>query len=147
MLYTYDPSVHDYSEDKPEFVCIGHDHYVYGNKKEIEEYKAIREKNVPVKPITIRQPGEEIPEATDEAEEQAIAQEMEMVHPSHDTGSPWYMVLAFLLPILGILAAVLFKHFRHTRNYKMCRKGAIAGFIAVGIILAVFLLLFLRVVI
>ena len=70
-----------------------------------------------------------------------------MVHPSHDTGSPWYMVLSFLLPILGILAAVLFKHFRHTRNYKMCRKGAIAGFIAVGIILAVFLLLFLRVVI
>ncbi len=147
VLYTYDPSVHDYSEDKPEFVCIGHDHYVYGNKKEIEEYKAIREKNVPVKPITIRQPGEEIPEETDEAEEQAIAQEMEMVHPSHDTGSPWYMVLSFLLPILGILAAVLFKHFRHTRNYKMCRKGAIAGFIVVGIILAVFLLLFLRVVI
>ena len=31
VLYTYDPSIHDYSEDKPEFVCIGHDHYVYGN--------------------------------------------------------------------------------------------------------------------
>ena len=42
VLFTYDPSVHDYSVDKPEMVCIGHDHYVYGNKKEIEEYKAVR---------------------------------------------------------------------------------------------------------
>ena len=53
VLYTYDPSIHDYSEDKPEFVCIGHDHYVYGNKKEIEEYKAIREKGEPMKTIRI----------------------------------------------------------------------------------------------
>ena len=52
-LYTYDPSVHDYSTDKPEMVCIGHDHYVYGSKKEIEEYRKIREKNEPVKSITI----------------------------------------------------------------------------------------------
>ncbi|MBR2263180.1 MAG: ATP-binding cassette domain-containing protein, partial [Firmicutes bacterium] len=44
ILYTYDPSIHDYSEDKPELVDIGHDHYVYGNKKEIEEYKALRDK-------------------------------------------------------------------------------------------------------
>lgn len=44
ILYTYDPSIHDYETDKPEFVCIGHDHWVYGNKKEIEEYKAIRER-------------------------------------------------------------------------------------------------------
>ncbi len=44
VLFTYDPSVHDYSTDKPELTSIGHDHYVFGNKKEIEEYKAIREK-------------------------------------------------------------------------------------------------------
>lgn len=53
VLFTYDPSIHDYSTDKPELVCIGHDHWVFGNKKEIEEYKATREKNVPLKTITI----------------------------------------------------------------------------------------------
>ena len=37
----------DYSQDKPEFVCIGYDHYIYGNKKEIEEYKAIRQRGIP----------------------------------------------------------------------------------------------------
>ena len=52
-LYIYDPSMHDYSEDQPELVDIGNNHFVYGNKKEIEEYKAIREKNVPLKTITI----------------------------------------------------------------------------------------------
>ena len=60
VLYTYDPSIHDYSEDKPEFVNIGHDHYVYGNKKEIEEYKKLREKDEPLQPITIRKPGEKL---------------------------------------------------------------------------------------
>ena len=50
ILFTYDPSIHDYSEDKPELVDIGHNHLVFGNKKEIEEYKAVREKNVPLKP-------------------------------------------------------------------------------------------------
>ena len=50
VLYTYDPSIHDYSTDQPELVDIGHNHFVYGNKKEIEEYKAVREKGVPLKP-------------------------------------------------------------------------------------------------
>ena len=58
VLYTYDPSIHDYSVDKPEFVDIGHNHFVYGNKKEIEEYKALREKGEPLQPITIRKPGD-----------------------------------------------------------------------------------------
>ena len=34
-LYTYDPSIHDYSMDKPELVDIGNNHLVYGNKAEI----------------------------------------------------------------------------------------------------------------
>ena len=42
-LFVYDPTVHDYSEDKPELVDIGHGHFVFGNKKEIAEYKKIRE--------------------------------------------------------------------------------------------------------
>ena len=36
VLFTYDPSIHDYSEEEPELVCIGHDHYVYGSKKETQ---------------------------------------------------------------------------------------------------------------
>ena len=42
VLFTYDPSIHDYSTDKPELVCIGHDHWVFGNKKEIEEYRCTK---------------------------------------------------------------------------------------------------------
>ena len=31
VLFTYDPSIHDYSTDKPELVFIGHDHWVFVN--------------------------------------------------------------------------------------------------------------------
>ena len=34
-----------------------------------------------------------------------------------------------------------FKKFRHTRNYKQCRKGAVAGFVVLGVIVLLFLLL------
>lgn len=70
-----------------------------------------------------------------------------LVQPPHDTGSIWYVVLSFLLPILGLVGMLLFKKFRHIRNYKQCRKGTIAGFVMLGIILAVFLVLFAFVVI
>lgn len=38
-LLVYDPSVHDYSVDPPVWEEILEDHYVYGNKKEIEQYR------------------------------------------------------------------------------------------------------------
>ena len=50
-------------------------------------------------------------------------------------------VVAVFLPILGLVAALLFSKFHHTRNYKACRKGAIIGFICLGVLLAIFLLL------
>ena len=146
VLYTYDPSIHDYSQDKPEFVCIGYDHYIYGNKKEIEEYKAIRQRGIPAKPITIRDENTPEDTHTQEAEADSAAVEDFLVHPTHDTGSIWYVIISFLLPILGLIAALLFKKFKHTRNYKQCRKGAIAGFVLIGAILAIFLLLLWRVV-
>jgi len=130
VLFTYDPSIHDYSTDKPELVCIGHDHWVFGNKKEIEEYKATREKNVPLKTITILDKDAPRPDAHDEIQ----------LPPLHDTGSAWYALLSFLLPVIGIIAAMIFKKHRHYRNYKMCKKGAIAGFIVLAVILALFLL-------
>jgi len=38
-LLVYDPSVHDYSTDKPSWVEITPGHYVYGNKKELDGYR------------------------------------------------------------------------------------------------------------
>lgn len=127
-------------------MCIGYDHYIYGNKKEIEEYKAIRERGVPIKPITIRDPNAPEVHHTQETAADTAAEEEFLIHPTHDTGSIWYMVLSFFLPILGLIAMFLFKKFHHTRNYKQCRKGTIAGFVLIGVILAVFLLLLWRVV-
>ena len=134
VLYTYDPSIHDYSVDKPEFVCIGHNHWVYGNRKEIEEYKAIREKNVPIQVITIKNPNET---GYEEKQEEVIRDEI-LQAPIHDTGSVWYTVLSFFLPILGIIAALLFKHKMYYRNYKACKKGALSAFAVLAVILAVF---------
>jgi len=135
VLYTYDPSIHDYSVDKPEFVCIGHNHWVYGNKKEIEEYKAIREKNVPIQIIKIKNPNEA---DNEEKQEEAAIRDEILQAPIHDTGSVWYTVLSFFMPILGIIAALLFKHKMYYRNYKACKKGALSAFAVLGVILAVF---------
>ncbi len=145
VQFVYDPSVHDYSVDKPEFVCIGHDHYVYGNKKEIEQYRALREKGEPIKAITIAGPGE-VHAATQEVAPDAEEDQF-LKTPLHDTGSVWYTVLSFFLPVLGIIAALVFKHFKHLRNYKACRKGALIGFATIGVILLIFLLFLLLVVI
>ena len=153
VLFTYDPSVHDYTEDKPEFVCIGHDHYVYGNKKEIEQYKAIRDAGVPVKPITIRDPNAPADEKAGEKREEdealatAIREEELLIPPTHDTGSIWYKIFSFILPLLGLIAMAVFNHFHHFRNAKACKKGAIAGLIFLAVILLLFLLLILLAVI
>lgn len=141
VLFTYDPSVHDYTEDKPEFVCIGHDHYVYGNKKEIAEYKAIRDAGVPVKPITIRESGAPVETRESEDIAAAVREEELLIPPTHDTGSIWYKIFSFLLPLLGIIGMAVFNHFHHYRNAKACKGGAIAGLIFLAVILALFLLL------
>ncbi len=149
VLYTYDPSMHDYSEDKPEFVNIGHDHWVYGNKKEIEEYKKIREAGVPVKSIQILDENtsrEEVEAKQNEAIDQIITDQF-LSAPVHDTGNIWLGVLSFFLPIIGIIAALIFKKNNYIRNYKVLKKGAIAGFIVIGVLIALLLLSLLFVVI
>lgn len=146
VLFTYDPSVHDYSEDKPELVDIGHNHFVFGNKQEIEEYKTLREKGEKLKSITILDPNasqeeKEIAEASIPTDEGIIEA------PLHDTGSKWYAFLSFLLPLLGLIGAVVFRKFNYIRNYKACKKGTLIGFATLGVILALFgLLLILAVV-
>ena len=137
VLFTYDPSVHDYSEDKPELTDIGHGHFVFGNKKEIEEYKALREKGEPLKSITILQPGEEAPAAPQVEKEL----DSEFINaPVHDTGSKWLVFFSFLLPLLGFIAAPIFRKKNYIRNYKACRKGAIVGIAMWGVVLALFVL-------
>ena len=145
LLFTYDPSVHDYSEDKPSLQSIGHGHYVFGNAKEIEEYKAIRESGKKVKSITILDP--DAP-----AEEKAKLEEVEIIpesslileRPIHDTGSKWYSIASFFLPPIGLIAGWIFKKKNYIRNFKMCRKGAIAGLCTLAAIIAIFGLALLR---
>ncbi len=152
VLYTYDPSIHDYSTDKPSLVDIGHNHFVYGNKKEIEEYKALREKNVPIKTVTILSPGgaagapASASPAAGEAEKAALASASAgsnyiLDPPAHDTGSIWLAVLSFFLPIPGLIAAFIFLKKNYIRNFKMCRKGAVIGLIVLAVIIVLFLLL------
>ena len=38
-LVVYDPSIHDYSTDKPQWVEIIPGHFVYGNEKELDGYR------------------------------------------------------------------------------------------------------------
>ena len=132
VLFTYDPSVHDYSTDAPELVDIGNDHFVFGNKAEIEEYRKVREKGVPLKSITISDGAQNDQTAPASEQEQTTATEFALIAPIHDTGSKWYAFLSFLLPLLGLPAWAIFKRYKHFKNAKACLKGALAGFATVG---------------
>ena len=141
VLFTYDPSVHDYSEDQPQLTDIGHGHFVYGNAKEIEEYKAIRESGQPMKSITILTP-EEMAEREAQEQKQAETElsgsNFILDTPLHDTGNIWYTVGSLFLPPVGLIAGWIFKKFNHIRNYKACKKGALIGFGILGGIVALF---------
>ena len=144
VLFTYDPSVHDYSVDKPEMVDIGHGHYVFGNKAEIEEYKAIRAKGEKVKSITILDPnGPDAEENKKKVEESMPVGETILDAPIHDTGSKWYAILSFFLPLLGLLGGFIFKKFNHIRNSKACLKGALISFACIGVVILFFALMLL----
>ncbi len=147
VLFTYDPSVHDYSEDKPELVCIGHDHWVFGNKEEIEKYKAIREKGEKIKSITILDPDSEEAKTQKEAVNESVVKEEDItIAPVHDTGSVWYTLISFILPVLGLVGMLLFKKFKHNRNARACKSGTIAGFITLAAIAVLFVILLIMVV-
>lgn len=138
VLFTYDPSIHDYSESKPSLENIGYDHFVYGNEKELEEYRTIRESGVPLKSVTLADPAT-VDTEVEESEEMAPGDYI-IDAPAHDTGSIWYTILSFLLPVLGIPAWLIFKHRRYMRNYKACKKGSLIGLGVIGAILAIFLI-------
>lgn len=141
VLYTYDPSMHDYTdESQPELVNIGHGHYVYGSPEEIAEYRALRERGEPLKTLSIV--GVNTDTAQEGADNGPTAGEVILDRPVHDTGSAWYAILSFFLPILGLIAAVVFRRHNYIRNYKACRKGVIA-FAATLAVCIVLLLIFI----
>lgn len=142
VLFTYDPTVHDYSVNKPSLVDIGHGHLVFGNEQEIAEYKNARESGKTLKSITILT-DEEKAKYDKEQEENAapeIAAEEILNTPLHDTGSFAYSVLAFLFPIIGLILWKVFKKKNYIRNYKAFKSGSITGFIVLGAILVFYLL-------
>ena len=140
-LYTYDPSIHDYSVDKPELVDIGNNHLVYGNKAEIEHYKQLRARGEKVKSITILTPEEKAQREAQTA--QQPVSEVILDRPVHDSGSFWFKFLAFLLPILGLIAAQIYRSKNYINNFKALKKGAIAGLILRLVLVIFFLLLLL----
>ena len=137
VLQVYDPSVHDYSEDKPQLVDIGHNHFVFGNAKEIEEYKAIREKGEKVHSVVIADPDAPV-EATTAEEDVQSGSNYILDAPLHDTGNKLYGILSFFLPPIGLIAGWIFRAYKHFRNYKVCMKGAIAGLITLAAVVGLF---------
>ncbi len=118
---------------------IGHDHYVFGNRAEIEEYKKIRESGVPLKSIKIKDPDAPEEEQAEEKEEN-VSTEPILDAPIHDTGNKLYALLSFFIPLFGFIAWPIFKKHRYYKNFRMCQKGAIAGVVTIGVILTIFLL-------
>ncbi|MBP5343320.1 ABC transporter ATP-binding protein [bacterium] len=146
ILFTYNPKIHEYNEkgytgDMPKMHDIGHGHLVFGNEAEIAEYKKIRESGVPLKSITILEPGEERPNIQKTHEEEVLPQGESILDiPVGDTGSNWYAVGSFILPILGIVGWIVFKHIKYYRNFKACRKGTIISLSVIGAIVVLFFL-------
>lgn len=139
VLYTYDPSMHNYTDEThPELVDIGHGHFVYGSPEEIAEYRALRERGEPLKSLSIVGVNAEAPEEGSKVN--LAASEVILDRPVHDTGSAWYAILSFFLPILGLIAAFVFRRHNYIRNYKACRKGVIAFAATLGVCVALLLL-------
>ena len=53
-------------------------------------------------------------------------------------GLGWLIAAAL---VFGLIAAGVFHHFHHIRNYKACKKGAIAGLITLAVIILFFALM------
>ncbi len=138
LLNNYDPSIHDYSKDKPNLVDIGNNHYVFGNKNEIEEYKRIRKEGNMPKSIIIL-------DSNDERLNQNIIVEdnyIDEINPN-DTSSFIYTILGFIFPFIGLIAMLIFKKMNYIKTYYSLKKGVIYGFGAIGIIVLIFVFSFI----
>ena len=63
--------------------------------------------------------------------------------PIHDTGSKWYAIGSFFLPPIGLIGGLIFRKYKHFRNWKACKKGALIGLGLIGAIVALFGILLL----
>ncbi len=124
--------------EKPTLCDIGHNHFVFGYKKEIERYKDIRERGEQVKSVTIVDPdtAEGKAKLAEVAEQQrrdkesgnsVKSRESILDRPIHDTGNILYLLLSLILPIVGLIMFPIFKAHNYILNYKACRKGTIIG--------------------
>ncbi len=103
---------------------------------------------MPLKSINIVDPNAPQQSDTRKKTDVHTASEDEFLQaPVHDTGSIWYKIFSFLLPVIGLIAAFVFKHFHYYRNYTACRKGAIAGFLVIAAVIVLFILLLILVVV
>ena len=147
VLQTYDPSIHDYSVNKPSLVDIGHNHLIFGNEEEIAKYKEQRDNEVDIKSVTILTPEEKAKyeaEHNDDKDDEISAEEAAILErPLHDTGSNWYAVLSLIFPIIGLILAFIFKKHNYIKNYKLCKKWAIISFIILGSIIALYFIILL----
>ena len=143
VLFTYDPSMHDYSEDKPQLQDIGNNHLVFGNTKEIEEYRTMRKNGQRIKSITILDPNDPATKEKVESVEIIKEEDLMLSAPLHDTGNIWYSIGSFFLPPIGLIGGLVFRHFKHFRNWKACKKGVLAGLITLGAVIAFFALMLL----
>ena len=101
VLLTYDPSMHDYAVDKPYLADIGHDHFVFGNDRELEAYRALRAKGVKVRPVAFQI-------ADTPRNEETIRTEETVSEPPRRVKRGWTRVLwRIVLVILGTVGALI----------------------------------------
>ena len=98
-----------------------------------------------MQPITTRKPGEKVKEENHEVHLSKAEDEF-LKTPVHDTGSVWYKVLSFFFPIIGIIAAMVYKKKQYYHNYKACKQGALYGFAVLAVILLIFIIALILVV-
>lgn len=135
LLNSYDPSIHDYSMDKPSLVDIGNNHFVFGNKKEIEEYKRIRKVGNMPKSIVILEPDDKRLNEKHQADD---SYEIDEINPN-DSSSSIYTILSFIFPLIGLIAMLIFKKLNYIKTYYSLKKGVVYGFSIFGIMIGIFI--------
>lgn len=101
VLLTYDPSMHDYSVDKPHLADIGNDHFVFGNERELAEYRTLRAKGEKVHSVTIQSADIPMDEATPQAESEVTEQ------PRGHKWGRWRVLRRMVLALLGVVGAMI----------------------------------------
>ncbi len=117
VIHAYEPI--DRDEGSEQLVDIGNHHFVMGTAEELVQYRAIRQRGEPICSMTFSN--------TPNQAETISATSNILPRPRYDTGSKWYSLSSFFLPVPGLVAGWIFRRKQHIRNYKACKSGALAG--------------------